>query len=57
MSKLPSKGFIGGLEVQVVKNSYTWLWEIRYVDGASVWAGPFKTKKKACEKLADSVLS
>lgn len=42
---------INGLELRVVKNFYTGLWEIKYVDGGNVWAGPFKTKREATERL------
>lgn len=45
-----SKLLIGSLSVSVKKNFYDGLWYIKYDDGG-VWAGPFKTKKEACERL------
>ena len=44
------KGTIGGLAVEVRKDFYLGLWNIYYVDGGK-WAGPFKTKREAVERL------
>lgn len=44
----------GGMHVEVKKNFYTWLWEIRYADGGNVWAGPYKTRQEARERLAQA---
>jgi hypothetical protein len=47
---------INGLELKAVKNFYTGLWEIKYVDGGYVWAGPYKTKREALERLERAIL-
>lgn len=46
---------INGLELRAVKNFYTGLWEVKYVDGGAVWAGPFKTKKEAIARLEKAI--
>lgn len=43
-----------GLDVEVRKDFYLGLWNIYYVDGGK-WAGPFKTKKEAVQKLLEQV--
>jgi len=47
--------FLKGLELHIVRHFYHGLWEVRYKDGGQVWAGPFKTKKEAIEKLRDAL--
>lgn len=46
-----SEKWIGNLLLVVRKNWYDGLWEIRYADDNRRWAGPFKTKREAVERL------
>lgn len=49
------RALINGQVVIIKKNAYTWLWEIRYENGM-LWAGPYKTRKEARERLCEAVL-
>lgn len=55
MGKLPdSYRNEHGLLLVVNKDPYTWLWNIHYWTGGR-WAGPFKTRREARERLAQLV--
>lgn len=43
---------IGGQKVQVRKDYYLGLWNLRYEDGMK-YAGPYKTKREAAERLKE----
>ena len=45
------RALICGIAVIVKKRAYDWLWVCQYEDG-TVYAGPYKTRKEAREKLA-----
>jgi hypothetical protein len=40
-----------GLEIQAHKHFYSGLWYVVYSDNRQVYAGPFKTKREAIEKM------
>lgn len=46
------EGTLNGLKLIVKKDFYIGLWNIRYEDGMQ-YAGPYKTKKEAVEKLKE----
>lgn len=43
-----------GLRIIVKKDFYDGLWNLVYEDGGRKWAGPYKTKREALERLADA---
>lgn len=55
MSK--DRATVGRAELEIKKNWYSGLWEIRYVDGVGPgpWAGPYRTRGEARERLANAV--
>jgi hypothetical protein len=40
-----------GLELQVTKDWYDGLWNVCYVDSGHKYAGPYKTKREATERM------
>jgi len=40
-----------GLQIEAHKHFYTGLWYVIYSDDRRVYAGPFKTKREAVEKM------
>jgi hypothetical protein len=44
---------ICGLEVEVRKDWYNGLWNIYYVKSGGTYAGPYRTKKEAVQRLAE----
>lgn len=52
MPKLTLEGEICGLRVVVRKDHYNGLWNIVYADNGMKWAGGYKTRKEASERLA-----
>lgn len=54
MAKAKAKPTVYGLEVEIKKDFYLGLWNIHYVTGGK-YAGPYKTKKEAMERLAEFI--
>lgn len=52
MAKQVEKALASGLKLVVKKDYYLGLWNIKYEDGMK-WAGPFKTKKEAVERMEE----
>lgn len=44
---------IGTMRVEVRKDHYSGLWNIYYCAGGTKWAGPYKTKREAIERLRE----
>lgn len=53
MTKAKTNPTICGLEVEIRKDWYNGLWNIYYVKGGGTYAGPFRTKKEATQRLAE----
>ncbi len=48
------KKLTNGLTLEVRKNRYDGLWNVVYADNGMKWAGPFKTRREAIEKMEDA---
>lgn len=42
-----------GMTLEVHKSAWSGLWVIRYADNKMIFAGPYRTKREAVEKLEE----